>query len=182
MTGTQRLILAEELTSIRAGQMQKANYLTASTVFSRRTPESCINKTNYNTHTHKIVKLNLCLQANKKEPERVYVTVPSTDASHNNIGRIPNYSNKINKWSWESWKDYSLMFKGRRWLLINLTKEKASPTDRLVIPQMLDFSSVQSVGPGNSWKENVALEEQLTITLSASSHISILCLAEHFIL
>lgn len=97
VTGTQRLILAEELTSIRAGQMQKANYLTASTVFSRRTPESCINKTNYNTHTHKIVKLNLCLQANKKEPERVYVTVPSTDASHNNIGRIPNYSNKINK-------------------------------------------------------------------------------------
>jgi len=38
----------------RTGQMQKANYLTASTVFSRRTPEPCINKTNYNTRTQKI--------------------------------------------------------------------------------------------------------------------------------
>lgn len=90
--------------------MQKANYLTASTVCSRRTTDPCINKTNYNTQEN-FVKLNLCLQANKKkEPGRVYVTVPSTDASHNNIRRIPNYSNKINK----AWKDYSLMFKGRR--------------------------------------------------------------------
>lgn len=41
---------------------------------------------------------------------------------------------------------------------------------------MLDFSSVQYVGSCNSWKETVALEEWLTITLSASSHISIFVL------